>query len=78
MHRLLIINRSLIRTLNEVHYLVHEQELLALRDALLKFRCYIDGAAGFAGITDNATLRHLFRQRDLSTREVRWLQVLAP
>jgi hypothetical protein len=30
---------------HEVHYLVHEQELLAVRDALLKFRCYLDGAA---------------------------------
>jgi hypothetical protein len=25
---------------HEVHYHVHEQELLAVRDALLKFRCY--------------------------------------
>jgi hypothetical protein len=62
---------------HEVHYLVHEQELLAMRDALLKFRCYLDGAAGFTIITDHDTLRHFFR-RDLSTRQVRWLQVLAP
>lgn len=27
---------------HEVHYRVHEQELLAVRDALLKFRCYLD------------------------------------
>jgi hypothetical protein len=26
---------------HEVHYHVHEQELLAVRDALLKFRCYL-------------------------------------
>jgi hypothetical protein len=26
-------------------------------------------------ITDDDTLRHFFRQRDLSTRHVRWLQV---
>jgi hypothetical protein len=25
---------------HEVHYHVHEQELLAVRDVLLKFRCY--------------------------------------
>jgi hypothetical protein len=25
---------------HEVHYLVHEQELLVVRDALLKFPCY--------------------------------------
>ena len=63
---------------HEVHYPVHEQELLAVRDALLKFRCYLDGAAGFTLITDHDTLRHFFRQRDLSTRQVRWLQVLSP
>jgi hypothetical protein len=61
-----------------VHCHVHEQELLAVRDALLKFRCYLDGAAGFTEITDHDTLRHFFRQRDLFTRQVRWLQVLAP
>jgi hypothetical protein len=32
----------------------------------------------FTVITDHDTLRHFFRQRDLSTRQVRWLQVLAP
>jgi hypothetical protein len=63
---------------DEVHYHVHEHELLALREAVLKFRCYLDGAAGFTVITDHDTLRHFFRQRDLSTRHVRWLQVLAP
>jgi hypothetical protein len=63
---------------HEVHYLVHEQELLAVRDTLLKFRCYLDGAAGFTVITDHDTFRHFFRQRDLFTRHVRWLQVLAP
>jgi hypothetical protein len=57
---------------------MHFQELLAVRDALLKFRCYLDGAAGFTVITDHDTLRHFFRLRDLSTRQVRWLQVLAP
>eukprot|EP00873_Tetraselmis_striata_P038985 jgi/Tetstr1/459249/TSEL_000411.t1 len=29
-------------------------------------------------ITDHDTLRHFFRQRDLSTRQVRWLLVFAP
>ena len=61
-----------------MHYPVHEQELLAVRDALIKFRCYLDGCAGFTVITDHDTLRHFFKQRDLSTRQVRWLQTLAP
>jgi hypothetical protein len=63
---------------HEVDYHVHEQELLAVRDAILKFRCYLDGMAEFTVITDHDTLRHFLRQRDLSTRQVRWLQVLAP
>jgi hypothetical protein len=63
---------------HEVHYHVHEQELLVVHDALLKFRCYLDGAARFTVITNHDTLRHFFRQRDLSTRQVRWLRVLAP
>jgi hypothetical protein len=58
--------------------IIREQELMAVRDALLKFRCYLDGTSGFTVITDHDTLRHFFRQRDLSTRPVRWLQVLAP
>jgi hypothetical protein len=62
---------------HEVHYRVHEQEVLAVRGALLKFRCYLDGAAGFTITTDHDTLRHFFRHRGLSTRPVRRLQVLA-
>jgi hypothetical protein len=58
---------------HEEHYHVHEQKL---RNALLKFHCYLDGAAGFTIITDDDTLRHFFRQRDLCTRSLRWLQVI--
>jgi hypothetical protein len=46
---------------HEVHYHVHEQELLAVCHALLKFRCDLDVAAGFTVITDHDTLRHFFR-----------------
>jgi nucleoside diphosphate kinase len=52
---------------HEVHYHVHEQELLTIRNVLLKFRCYLDGAAGFTMITNYDTLPHFFRQRDFST-----------
>jgi hypothetical protein len=65
-------------TKHEVQYHVHEQELLAVRGALLKLRCSLDGAAGFKVISVHDTLRHFFRHRDLSTRHVRWLQFLAP
>jgi hypothetical protein len=62
---------------HEVHYPIHEHEVLSVRDALPKFRCYLDGAAEFTVITDHDTLQHFFRQSNLSTRQVRWLQVLA-
>jgi NifB/MoaA-like Fe-S oxidoreductase len=58
---------------HEVHCHVHEQELLAMRDDLLNFRCYLDGVAGFNVFTDHDTLRHFFWQRDLFARYVRWL-----
>jgi hypothetical protein len=35
---------------HEVHYYVHEQELMAVRDVLMKFRCYLYGEAGFTVI----------------------------
>jgi hypothetical protein len=38
----------------------------------------MNGAAGFTVITDHDTLRHFFRQRNLSTPHVQWLQVSAP
>ena len=62
----------------ERNYPVHEQELLGVKDALLAFRCYIDGCAKITMITDHDTLRYFFQQRDLSTRQVRWLMLMAP
>jgi hypothetical protein len=47
---------------HEVHYPVHEQELLAIRDALIQFRCYLDGCAGFTVIIDHNSLKHFFQQ----------------
>jgi hypothetical protein len=40
---------------HEVHYHVHEQELLAVRDALLKFRCFL----WHGGIYGNYGPRHV-------------------
>eukprot|EP00873_Tetraselmis_striata_P019833 jgi/Tetstr1/440097/TSEL_028455.t1 len=63
---------------HEVHYPVHEQELLAVRDALIKFRCYLDGAAGFTVITDHAQLRHFFRHAICRRGKYDGWQVFAP
>ena len=63
---------------HERHYPVHEQELLAVKDAVQAFRCYLHGCAGFTVITDHNSLRWFFSQPDLSPRQVRWYQVLAP
>ena len=60
---------------HERNYPVHEQELLAVRDALLNFRCYLEGCAQFRVITDHDTLRHFFNQKLLSRRQARWLQL---
>lgn len=63
---------------HERHYPVHEQELLAVKDAVQAFRCYLHGCAGFTVITDHNSLRWFFTQPELSSRQVRWYQVLAP
>ena len=63
---------------HERNYPVHEQELLGVRDALVTFRCYLEGCRKITVVTDHDTLRHFFRQRELSRRQVRWLLQLTP
>lgn len=63
---------------HECNYPVHEQELLGVVDALRAFRCYLEGSAGFTCITDHNSLRYFFTQRELSRRQVRWYQTIAP
>ena len=63
---------------HECNYPVHEQELLGVVDALRTFRCYLDGCAEFTVITDHHSLKYFFSQRELSRRQVRWLQIIAP
>ena len=63
---------------HERNYPVHEQELLGVRDGLLAFRCYLEGCRKITAVTDHDTIRHFFRQRELSRRQVRWLMQLSP
>jgi len=57
------------------NYPVHEQELLALVETLKRFRGILHGTR-FTVRTDHKALIHLKKQRDLSPRQHRWLDVL--
>ena len=57
------------------NYPVHEQELLALVETLKRFRGILHGTS-FTVRTDHKGLTFLKTQRDLSHRQLRWLDVL--
>ena len=57
------------------NYPVHEQELLALVETLKRFRGILYGTE-FTVRTDHKALTHLMKQRDLSPRQHRWLDIL--
>ena len=59
----------------EKNYPVHEQELLALVEALKTWRHYLHGSA-FVAFTDHKTLQYFQEQPNLSTRQARWSEVL--
>ena len=60
----------------ESNYSVGEQELLALHDALLTWRCYLEGPDVLL-IIDHCPLRYLKTQPMLSRRQARWLELLS-
>ena len=57
------------------NYPVHEQELLALVETLKRFRGILHGTR-FTVRTDHKALIHLMKQKDLSPRQHRWLDIL--
>ena len=57
------------------NYPVHEQELLALIETLKRFRGILHGTK-FTVRTDHKALIHLMKQKDLSPRQHRWLDIL--
>ena len=67
------------RALDEVkqHWPTHERELFAIVDSVLDWHYYIDGAGSFTVETDHKPLLHVFQQRDLSAKQVRWLEKLS-
>jgi hypothetical protein len=60
----------------ELNYPVHEKELLAILRALRKWRVDLLGSPFFV-YTDHKTLLNFERQRDLSRRQIRWMEELA-
>ena len=57
------------------NYPVHEQELLALVETLKQFQGILHGTR-FTVRTNHKALIHLKKQRDLSPRQHRWLDIL--
>ena len=60
----------------ERNYPVHEQELLAVIQAIREWKCYLDGQK-FKIITDHKSLIYLQKQPHLSSRQTRWVEFLA-
>jgi hypothetical protein len=60
----------------EANYPVHERELLALVDALRKWRHLVHGSK-IRAYTDHKSIIHLLSQKHLSGRQARWIQELA-
>ena len=60
----------------ELNYLVHEKELLAIIQALAKWRTDLLGYT-FQVWTDHKTLEHFNEQKDLSRRQARWMEFLS-
>ncbi|KAJ3518583.1 hypothetical protein NMY22_g13602 [Coprinellus aureogranulatus] len=58
------------------NYPVHELEMLAGLETMLRHRDILQGAK-FTWYTDHKGLRHLLAQRDLSGRQARWLEKMS-
>jgi hypothetical protein len=55
------------------NYPVHEQEMLAGVETMLRHRDILQGAR-FVWLTDHKGLVHLLNQRNLSGRQARWIE----
>jgi hypothetical protein len=61
----------------ETRYPAYDRELLAIRDAVVHWKCNLHGAAvPFTVYTDHATLRHILTQPHLTIRQMDALSVL--
>ena len=60
---------------SERNYSTYEKELLAIHDAFMNWRYYLDGNVCTL-MTDHNPLVHLFKQEQLNSRQTRWLNDL--
>jgi hypothetical protein len=60
----------------EQAYPTHEQELLAIVESLKRFRHHLLGTK-FTVVTDHERLESINTQKDLSRRQIRWLETLS-
>ena len=60
---------------SESHYPTHEQEMLAVVQCMKHWYPQLTGLQ-FTVLTDHAPLQHWKTQRDLSKRQLRWLDLL--
>ncbi len=60
---------------SELNYSTYDKELLAIHDAFMNWRHYLDGNS-FIVMTDHNPLVHLFKQERLNSRQVRWINEL--
>ena len=59
----------------ESNYPTYDRELLAIHDAFIHWRYYLDGNT-FTVFTDHNPLTHLFKQDQLNSRQTRWMERL--
>ena len=61
----------------EKNYLIYDEEILAMKYALVKFRVHLLGSKPFVIYTDHASLRTATQSPHLSQRMARWLSFFA-
>ena len=60
----------------ELWYPTHEKELLAIKDAHLKWRSYVDNGLPITVITDHDSLKYMNTMKNPSKRLTRWIDEL--
>jgi hypothetical protein len=60
----------------ELHYPIHEQEMLSIICALKKWHCDLLGS-NFTIYTDHQTLWNFDMQKELSKRQARWMEYMS-
>ena len=63
----------------ETNYPIHDMELLAIVDAIKQWKVYLEGSKYPVDIfTDHLNLTHWSTSKELSKRQIRWAELMAP